>query len=157
MTKAVVIFLLSLFSSFLIAKDLDLTHNTSLDPYYCDNNPVECQPLPSIISNFEIQPDTTRSQWTIFWSLQVLDAFTTAKAVKYDCVKEINPFFTERPSELRVITTKSILLVPTIIQQREIGFFTRSELISTNILYAMVVANNIDHLNDAKQNCNKIR
>ena len=157
MTKAVVIFLLSLFSSFLIAKDLDLTYNPPLDPYYCDNNPVECQPLPSITLKFEIHPVTTRSQWTVFWSLQVLDAFTTAKAVKYDCVKEINPFFTERPSELRVITTKSILLAPTIIQQRETGFVTRSELMSTNILYAMVVANNIDHLTNAKQNCNKIR
>jgi len=157
MTKAVVIFLLSLFSSFLIAKDLDLTYNPPLDPYYCDNNPVECQPLPSITLKFEIHPVTTRSQWTVFWSLQVLDAFTTAKAVKYDCVKEINPFFTERPSDLRVITTKSVLLAPTIIQQRETGFITRSELMSTNILYAMVVANNIDHLNDAKQNCNKIR
>jgi len=157
MTKAVVIFLLSLFSSFLIAKDLDLTYNPPLDPYYCDNNPVECQPLPSITLKFEIHPVTTRSQWTVFWSLQVLDAFTTAKAVKYDCVKEINPFFTERPSDLRVITTKSVLLAPTIIQQRETGFVTRSELMSTNILYAMVVANNIDHLNDAKQNCNKIR
>ena len=101
---------MSLFSSSLFA--LDLTYNPPLDPFYCDSNPVECQPLPNILPNFDIQPRTTREQWLTFLTFQVLDVYTTSKALKYDCIKEINPLFTENPSNTRLVATKTLFLAP---------------------------------------------
>jgi hypothetical protein len=51
-----------------IAEDrvLDLTYNPPLDYNYCDNNPVECRPLPSLIPKFEIQQKATPKQWAHF-------------------------------------------------------------------------------------------
>jgi len=153
--KRAIISLLSLFSSSLFA--LDLTYNPPIDPYYCDNNPVECRPLPSRIPQFEIQERTTTVQWVTFFTFQVLDAYSTSRAMKYDCIKEINPLYTERPGDTRIIATKTFLLAPALLYDDGYKKVTPEELDSTNMVYMFVVANNFRLLNDAKQNCNKIR
>ena len=84
--KTAIAFMLLLFSSILFS--LDLTYNPPLDPYYCDNNPPECQPIPSKILKFDIVDRTTTAQWVTFFTFQVLDAYSTSRAVKYDCIKE---------------------------------------------------------------------
>ena len=153
--KRAIICLLSLFSSSLFA--LDLTYNPPIDPYYCDNNPVECRPLPSRIPQFEIQERTTTVQWVTFFTFQVLDAYSTSRAMKYDCIKEINPLYTERPGDTRIIATKTFLLAPALLYNDGYKKVTPEELDSTNMVYMFVVANNFRLLNDAKRNCNKIR
>jgi len=153
--KRAIICLLSLFSSSLFA--LDLTYNPPIDPYYCDNNPVECRPLPSRIPQFEIQERTTTVQWVTFFTFQVLDAYSTSRAMKYDCIKEINPLYTERPGDTRIIATKTLLLAPALLYNDGYKKVTPEELDSTNMVYMFVVANNFRLLNDAKRNCNKIR
>ncbi len=154
MERAIIIFL-SLFSSSLFA--LDLTYDPPLDPYYCDNNPVECQPLPSTTLQFEIVERTTTVQWVTFFTFQVLDAYSTSRAMKYDCIKEINPLYTERPSDTRIIATKTLLLAPALLYNDGYKKITPEELDNSNMLYMFVVANNFRLLNEAKQNCNKIR
>lgn len=153
--KRAIIISLSLFSSSLFA--LDLTYDTPLDPYYCDSNPVECRPLPSRIPQFEIQERTTTAQWVTFFTFQVLDAYSTSRALKYDCVKEINPIYTEYPSDSRIIATKTLLLAPALLYNNGYKKITPEELDSTNMLYMFVVANNFRLLNQAKDTCNKIR
>jgi|TARA_B100001094_G_C18072527_1_gene740836 hypothetical protein len=155
MIKAVIIFLLSLFS--LNAMSLDLTYNLPLDPYYCDNNPPECQQLPSSTFKFDMDQKITKVQWVTFFTLQILDAYSTSRAIKYDCIREINPLYTERPSDSRIVATKTLILAPSLLYNDGYKKLTPEELNSTNMLYMFVVVNNFRLLNDAKQNCNKIR
>tara|TARA_B100001093_G_scaffold49727_1_gene42276 strand:- start:102 stop:563 length:462 start_codon:yes stop_codon:yes gene_type:complete len=152
MKRAIIIFL-SLFSSSLFA--LDLTYDTPLDPYYCDSNPVECRPLPNRIPPFKITPKATNTQWITFFTFQVLDVYSTSKALKYDCIKEINPLYTERPSDARLVATKTILLAPALLYNDEYKKMDADVLNSTNMLYMFVVANNFRLLNNAKDTCNK--
>ena len=148
--------IMSLFS--LSALSLNLTYNPPLDPYFCDNNPELCK---SIETNnlpvFDMTPRATNGQWVAFWTFQVLDAYSTSRALKYDCVKEINPLFTERPSNTRVVLTKSVLLLPGLLYDDYYKTVSPEELNNTNMLYSVVVANNFRLLNQAKDNCIKIR
>lgn len=143
-----------------IAEDrvLNLTYNPPLDPYFCDNNSELCK---SIETNnlpvFDMTPRTTNGQWVAFWTFQILDAYSTSRALKYDCVKEINPLFTERPSNTRVVLTKSVLLLPGLLYNDYYKTVSPEELNDTNMLYSVVVANNFRLLNQAKDSCNKIR
>ena len=137
---------------------LDLTYNPPLDPYFCDNNPELCKKIEtSDIPIFDMTPRATNGQWIAFWTFQILDVYSTSRALKYDCVKEINPIFTESPSNTRLVLTKTILLVPGLLYNDYWKEVTPKEINDTNMVYSVVVANNFRLLNHAKQNCNKIR
>ena len=154
--KTAIILLLLLFSSFI--KPLDLTYNPPLDPYFCDKNTELCNNLK--LKNypvFEMTPRATNGQWITFWTFQLLDVYSTSRALKYDCVKEINPLYTERPSDFRIVATKSFLILPGLLYDDYWTHVTPAELNNTNMLYSIVVANNFRLLEKAKQECNKIR
>ena len=136
---------------------LDLSYNPPIDFNYCKNNPPECGPIPSIIPKFELVEQTTSKQWALFFTFQVLDVYSTSKAIKYDCITEINPLFTETPGDLRLVATKTLLLAPALIYNDGYAKVTPDELDNSNMLYMFVVANNFRLLNEAKRNCNKIR
>lgn len=137
---------------------LDLTYNPPLDPFYCDNNPELCKKIEtSDIPIFDMTPRATNGQWAVFWTFQLLDVYSTSKALKYDCIKEVNPLFTESPSNTRLVLTKSFLLLPGLLYNDYWTEVTPEELDNTNMLYAAVVGNNFRLLNKAKQECNKIR
>ena len=136
----------------------NLTYSPEFDFDYCIKNAELCNKLERqpYIPKFPIKERPSTAQWVTFWTFQVLDVYTTAKAVKYDCIKEINPLFTERPTAQRLLVTKTILLTPTFYKDnwRDI---TPRQMDYTNSLYLFVVANNFNLLNDAKENCLKIR
>ena len=155
MIKAMVIFLLSLFS--FDALSLDLTYNLPIDAHYCDNNPPECQQLPNTITKFQFAEQTTNLQWATFLTLQLLDAYSTSRAIKYDCIKEVNPLFTETPGDLRLVATKTLLLAPSLLYNDYYKKVTPAELEETNMVYMFIVANNFRLLDEAKDTCNKIR
>jgi len=139
-------------------KVLNLTYNPPLDPYFCNKNLELCKNLE--IKNypvFDMLPRATNKQWLAFWTFQVLDAYSTSRALKYDCVKEINPLYTERPSDFRIVATKSFLILPGLLYDDYWTEVTPDELNNTNMLYSIVVANNFRLLEKAKDNCNKIR
>ena len=137
---------------------LDLTYNPPLDPYFCDNNPELCKKIEtSDIPIFDMTPRATNGQWIAFWTFQILDVYSTSKALKYDCVKEINPLFTENPSDARLLLTKGFLLLPGLLHNDYWKEVTPNELNNTNMIYSVVVANNFRLLKQAKRECNKIR
>jgi len=136
---------------------LDLTYNLPLDPYYCDKNPEICEKIAtSNIPIFDMTPRATNGQWLAFWTFQLLDVYSTSRALKYDCVKEINPLFTENPNDARLVLTKSFLLLPGLLYNDYWTQVTPEELDDTNMFYAAVVGNNFRLLNQAKDSCNKI-
>jgi hypothetical protein len=138
-------------------KVLDLTYNPPLDPYFCDKNLELCKNLE--IKNypvFDMVPRATNKQWLAFWTFQLLDVYSTSRALKYDCVKEVNPLFTENPSDARLVLTKSFLLLPGLLYNDYWTQVTPEELDDTNMFYAAVVGNNFRLLNQAKDSCNKI-
>lgn len=137
--------------------NLDLSYSIPLDPYYCDKNPSHCIEPQKLIPKFEIVQKPSRKQWALFWTFQLLDIYTTTKALDYDCVSEINPLFTEKPSDARIILTKGIILLPGLLYDDYYTRVTPRELDNSNLVYAAVIGNNFNVLNQAKQNCNKIR
>ena len=147
-------YFLSLFPLSAVAHNIDLTYNPPLDPYYCDSNPVECIPLPNLIPKFELQPETTNTQWIAFFTFQLLDVYSTSKALKYDCVKEINPIYTESPNDVRLVATKTLMLAPALLYNDGYKKVTPEELNTTNAVYMFVVENNFRLLNEAKRHCN---
>ena len=139
-------------------KILNLKYNPPLDPYFCDKNYELCKKLnQNDIPIFDLEPGTTGEQWFLFWTFQILDIYSTSKALKYDCIKEVNPLFTESPNTSRIIFTKSFLLIPGLVYDDYWKAVTPNELDDTNMFYAAVVGNNFRLLHKAKQNCNKIR
>jgi hypothetical protein len=137
-------------------KVLDLTYNPPLDPYYCDNNPELCKKIEtSDVPVFDMTPRSTNGQWIAFWTFQLLDIYSTSKALKYDCIKEINPLYTEYPNDARLVATKTLLLAPALLYNDGYKKITPRELDNTNMLYMFVVANNFRLLNQAKDRCNK--
>jgi hypothetical protein len=147
------------FPLFLKAEEivLDLSYNIPLDPYFCDNNPELCKIIDTpILPTFDMTPRATNGQWALFWALQVLDIYSTSEALHFDCVKEVNPLFTENPSDARLVLTKGILLVPGLFYNDYWTRVTKEELDTTNMFYVAVVGNNFRLLNKAKQECNKI-
>jgi len=136
---------------------LDLTYNLPLDPYFCDNNPELCKKIDiERLPKFDMTPRATNGQWILFWTLQVLDIYSTSEALHYDCIKEVNPLFTETPSDFRLVATKGLLLVPGLLYNDYWTEVTKEELDSTNMFYVAVVGNNFRLLNKAKRECNKI-
>ena len=140
----------------------NLKYESEFDFDFCLKNSQLCDTLEqdrqqSILPKFEIQERTTKEQWATFAMFQVLDVYSTSKALKYDCIKEVNPLFTETPSDTRLILTKSVLLLPSLLYNDGYKNVTPEELDTSNALYLFVVANNFKLLNDAKHNCNKIR
>ena len=45
----------------------------------------------------------------MFYALQVLDVYTTDRALQYSCVEEVNPILGKSPTVTRLIRTESIL------------------------------------------------
>ncbi len=147
------------FPLFLTAEEivLDLSYNIPLDPYYCDNNPELCKKIDvNRLPKFDMTPRATNGQWIAFWTFQILDVYSTSRALKYDCVKEVNPLFTENPSDARLVLTKTFLLAPGLLYNDYWKEITPDDLNDTNMIYSVVVANNFRLLDKAKRECNKI-
>jgi len=137
----------------------NLTYDSDFDFDYCIKNAELCERInsPTFLTKFEIKERPTTTQWVTFWTFQVLDVYSTAKAVKYDCIKEINPLFTERPTTQRLVFTKTILLAPSLLYDDAWQEITPRELDNVNGLYTLVLANNFHLLHKARDNCIKIR
>jgi hypothetical protein len=107
-----------------------------------------------IFKDLQWKDETLPAQWYVFWSIQVLDVYSTHRGLKYDCIKEGNPLLGETPSVARMITHKTLFLAPYWMVQNE-GLYTRTEIDFVNILGTAVVVNNFNLLNKAKTRCTK--
>ncbi len=91
-------------------------------------------------------PSDLQIAW--FITLQVLDVYTTYRAVKYDCVKETNPLLPNRPT----IAEMGLLKSSVIFSYKN---WDRKDFYEINSITGMVVLNNNSILNKAQKYCNK--
>ena len=96
----------------------------------------------------------TKNQWRLFWVLQAIDVYTTAKALDYDCVTEVNPIFGNRPSTTKLIGIKSVILSTSLLLGTDM---TSADINGVNTVYTYIAVNNLDVLYRAKKSCNKVR
>ena len=99
----------------------------------------------------------SKLSWSMFYALQVLDVYTTDRALEYDCVEELNPILGKTPNVQDVIGLKVVLLAPTIYYADKYATITDDDLAGFNFLMSSVVANNFDVWSEAKDTCSKIR
>jgi hypothetical protein len=93
--------------------------------------------------------------WTAFYTLQLLDIYTTYRGLKYDCVEELNPLVGESPSVPKMFAVKTAILLPAIEMDRRTHELTSDTFDYMNILMGVVIVNNIQQVSDAKKYCNK--
>lgn len=108
------------------------------------------------LSTLRLHEPISDVQWGIFYTLQVLDVFTTYKGLQYDCVVEINPIIGERPSLNKMIFTKVAILTPAIRADMKKGTVDRHIMSEINFLMSVVIMNNYEIWQDSTKKCNKI-
>lgn len=112
--------------------------------------------------NLDLPPlkePASKLTWTLFYTLQVLDVYTTSRALEYNCVKEVNPILGKSPSIQDMVGLKVLLFAPSIRYANKYELWSNEDIVGANYLMAAVVANNFDVWNEAKtkENCIKIR
>lgn len=112
---------------------------------------------PRILPQFTFddrQLPPTKNQWRLFWVLQAIDVYTTATALGYDCITEVNPIFGNSPSTTKLIEIKSAILSTSLLLGTDM---TSAGINSVNTVYTYIAVNNLDVLYRAKKSCNKVR
>lgn len=95
----------------------------------------------------------SRLTWSVFYALQVLDVYTSERALQYSCVEEVNPILGKSPDVKDIIGLKMLLLAPSLMIYPYT--ITDDDLAGANYVMTVVVANNFDVWSDAKHNCSK--
>ena len=108
----------------------------------------------NILPDFDFEEKATPGQYTIFWTLQVLDVYSTYRGLKYDCVTEANPLVGSNPNLARLVTHKTVLLHPVAVLQ-PYDILSERTLKSYNILYTTVVYNNYKVWDKAHKICKR--
>ena len=106
-----------------------------------------------------LKEPASKFTWSMFYALQVLDVYTTERALQYSCVEEVNPILGKSPTVNDVIRLKVFLLAPALWYTNKYDTITDEDLAGANYMMTAVVANNFDVWSDAKHlsTCNKIR
>lgn len=108
----------------------------------------------NILPDFEFREMANDAQYTIFWTLQVLDVYSTYRGLKYQCVYEANPIVGPNPDLAKLVTHKTVFLHPiAVIQPLEI--LTKQEVQNYNVFYTTVVYNNYTVWNRARKVCTR--
>ena len=110
---------------------------------------------PSQLQFTPIEP-ISNIQWATFFTLQLADIYTTYRGLKYDCVYELNPLAGERPSVIKMIAIKTIVLAPAIESDLKRQTLSPQSMDNINFLMALVVGNNYHVWHGAERNCSKI-
>jgi hypothetical protein len=95
------------------------------------------------------QPASALS-WATFYGLQVLDVYTTDRALQYNCIQEINPLLGDRPSVQDMVALKTILFGPALWNLNKNSIITDDDLVRTNYIMTVVVINNFEVLSKVK-------
>ncbi len=105
---------------------------------------------------FELADPPGTAEWATFALFQALDVWTTVEGTKYNCVREANPIFGEKPSTNSLIWTKVALITPAVQYDLKRGTLSKKGLQSMNNIMFIVLYNNYHILNKAKRRCAKI-
>ena len=93
--------------------------------------------------------------WTLFYTLQLADIYTTYRGLKYDCIEELNPLVGESPSVGKMFAVKTAILLPAIETDRRNNELSSDTFEWMNVLMSVVVVNNVQQISQAKKYCNK--
>ena len=107
-------------------------------------------------SQYTLVEKYSNGQLYTFAALQVLDIYTTYTALKYNCVRELNPILGDSPTVANMFALKTIALIPAIESDIRREVLTRRVMRQTNTMMVMVIANNNAVGNRAKRNCQKL-
>lgn len=105
-----------------------------------------------IFKNINWQEEASSAQWYTFYTLQVLDVYSTYRGLKYNCVEEANPLLGERPGVLHMVTHKTVFLSPIWALQHE-GVWTKQDLAWINNAGTLVLYNNYKVWDRAHKRC----
>ena len=108
----------------------------------------------NILSDFEFTEMATDTQYKIFWTLQVLDIYSTYRGLKYDCVFEGNPLVGPNPDLAKLVTHKTVALHPVAILQ-PLDVFTKDQVQAWNVFYTTIIHNNYTVWNKSRKVCKK--
>ncbi len=107
-----------------------------------------------IFKDLRWHEEATTGQYTFFWTLQVLDVYSTYRGLKYSCVREINPILGEDPSIAQMVTHKTIFLNPFYMWPGE-GIITKDDMVWVNTMVSTVVYNNYRVWDRAHKKCTR--
>jgi len=124
-------YLLLLLLSFQVSAELDLT---------IPEQPAVYVPDVKILQPLKWREAPTKIQTITFWTLNVLDVYTTRKGLKKTYTTEQNPLLGSKPSIVQLILLKSIM-GPIII----LGF-NKKEMSYVNPFLLMVVHSNYQYI-----------
>ena len=124
-------YLLLLLLSFQVSAELDLT---------IPEQPAVYVPDVKILQPLKWREAPTKIQTITFWTLNVLDVYTTRKGLKKTYTTEQNPLLGSKPSIVQLILLKSIM-GPIII----LGF-DKKEMSYVNPFLLMVVHSNYQYI-----------
>ena len=106
-------------------------------------------------SRYTLVEQYSNGQLYTFAALQVLDIYTTYNALKYNCVRELNPILGASPSVPKLFAVKTLVLIPAIEADIQNERLTRKTMRQVNTMMVMVITNNNTVRNRAKNNCIK--
>ena len=108
----------------------------------------------NILPDFDFEDKATPGQYTIFWTLQALDIYSTYRGLKYKCVYEANPLVGSNPDLVRLVTHKTVFLHPVALLQ-PYDILSQDTMQMYNVAYTTVVYNNYRVWNNARKVCTK--
>ena len=92
--------------------------------------------------------------WAAFVTLQLLDVYSTKKGMRYNCVKELNPFLPSIPTVKEMLVLKSVILIPSYTAVDRAVTIRDEDLYGPMLLTALVVQNNFRVLDRVEDKCN---
>jgi hypothetical protein len=128
-----------------------LEHSLKSTEYWLKVNQRKFEYLPQ----WELVDPPSTGDWVVFTTLQLLDVLTTIRGLEYDCVRESNPLFGEKPTPERLFFYKVGLLTPALEYDRKHGNLNAASIQSTNKFMTLVIGNNLNVIQRAKNRCKK--
>lgn len=100
------------------------------------------------------EEDAHVSMWSWLYTMQLLDIYSTYRAMKYDCVYEWNPLLPRVPKVPQMLALKTLVYYPIVLIDQE-NIVPNRSLIAANLISTAVVWSNIDLYYDVRKVCGK--
>ncbi len=123
---------------YLLLMLLSLGLNAELDLTIPEQPAVDILPQKKFLRFVEIKEPPTKKQLITFWTLNVLDVYTTHQGLKQSNVYETNPLYSKKPTLEELILGK--VIIGTILHNN----FGKNEIRITNVFLTHAIINNYE-------------
>jgi len=146
--KAAVFLILSLFSFTAHSQTLNLEIPSQKD--FCITHFDICEKIqnyrkPNLLPDFKFKDDTLPKDRFIFYTLHVIDAWSTDRAISNGYARELNPLLPDRPSTGRIWGQKFATIG---LYEYAQWLDNRTFVLTMNYVTGVAVANNLDIIID---------